>query len=69
MGCCSELLNFVPNYALGLVVKGLEINQDKSDETVNWLFEHGETYVLDHPELLTLTNPLTTTINDTSAKK
>lgn len=62
----AELLNFVPNYPLALVVKGLEINQDKSDETVNWLFEHGETYVLDHPELLTLTNPLTT---DISAKK
>jgi len=35
----------------------LEINQDKNDETVNWLFEHGETYVLDHPELLSAVPP------------
>jgi len=49
-GVCSE-------FPIGICYKALELNEDKKDETANWLFENGETYLLQHPELFTLKPP------------
>jgi len=46
-----SMQDLVPRFPLALFVKALELNQDKADPAVIWLFENGEAYLLDHPEL------------------
>jgi len=41
-------------FPVGLSFRALELNGDKSDDAVNWLFEKGEAYLFDHPELFTI---------------
>eukprot|EP01120_Amphizonella_sp_Union-15-10_P006964 TRINITY_DN2302_c0_g1_i1.p1 TRINITY_DN2302_c0_g1~~TRINITY_DN2302_c0_g1_i1.p1 ORF type:complete len:364 (+),score=68.65 TRINITY_DN2302_c0_g1_i1:1-1092(+) len=63
------ILDFVPSFPLALCVKGLELNQDKIEDAVNWLLEKGEGYLFDHPELFNVKRPEVTEKPQTQAKK
>jgi len=53
----SELEAFLPGMAPALYVKALELNDDQYNESINWLLDKGETYLLDHPELFEMKKP------------
>eukprot|EP01126_Amoeba_proteus_P050395 TRINITY_DN5949_c0_g1_i1.p1 TRINITY_DN5949_c0_g1~~TRINITY_DN5949_c0_g1_i1.p1 ORF type:complete len:401 (-),score=111.36 TRINITY_DN5949_c0_g1_i1:41-1102(-) len=53
----ETLSGVAPNYPLSLLYKALENNEDDSEAALNWVFEHGEDCLFDHPELFTITNP------------
>lgn len=51
MEIADQVKDFVPGMPMALVMRALELNNDSADAALNWLFEKGETYLNQHPEL------------------
>eukprot|EP01098_Paradermamoeba_levis_P011129 TRINITY_DN4731_c0_g4_i3.p1 TRINITY_DN4731_c0_g4~~TRINITY_DN4731_c0_g4_i3.p1 ORF type:complete len:395 (-),score=154.58 TRINITY_DN4731_c0_g4_i3:38-1075(-) len=63
----ASILDLVPGFPLALIVKALETNGDKPDEAVNWIFEKGESFLLQHPELFAMEPPKPATTTPTTS--
>lgn len=53
----DELMDAFASKPLGLLYKALELNNDALHDSLEWLFFHGDTYLKENPELVSLRPP------------
>jgi ubiquitin-protein ligase len=53
----DELMEAFPAHPIGLFYKALQINEDQLQESLEWLFFHGDKYLAENPDVANLKPP------------